>query len=168
MEEDESGYLFSDGKLIENDEEYGYDCTKIGFTELDIKAWKEGSGDELKKWLGVGMYKTKFIFKAGKVTSYNNLKECEELDKALNKKLTEELFHKMCDKYFELIEESESAKNKEVIYKIMVKCWPIWIIFDILDNFPYFGTNSMLRRAMRIRTQNQDFYYKLSKRLNEE
>jgi len=155
-------------KIIENGEEYVYDCTKIGFTELEIKARKEGSGDELKKWLGVGMYKTKFIFNDGSVTSYNNLRECEELDNALNKKLTEELFNKMCDNYFELIEEYKNAKTKEDIRKIMIKCWPMWIIFDILDNYPHFGTDSMLRRTMRIRTQTQDFYYKLLKRLNEE
>jgi len=154
--------------ITENGEEYGYDCTRIGFTELDIKVWKEGSGDELKKWVGVGMYKTKFIFNNGSVTSYNNLHECEELDKALNTKLTEELFNNMCDKYFELIEKSKNAKTKEDIHKIMIKCWPMWIIFDILDNYPYFGTDNMLRRTMRIRTQTEDFYYKLSKRLNEE
>ncbi|MFA5953198.1 MAG: hypothetical protein WC812_01255 [Candidatus Pacearchaeota archaeon] len=150
---------------IKNNEEYGYDCTKIGFTKLDVQIWKQGSGDELKKWLGVGMYKTKFIFNNGSVTSYNNLKECEELDKALKEKLTEKLFNKMCEKYFELIEESKSAKTKEDIYKIMVKCWPMWIIFDILDNYPYFGTDYMLRRTMKIRTQYQDFYYILSKKL---
>ncbi|MFH1365685.1 MAG: hypothetical protein ABIH28_03815 [archaeon] len=158
---------FMEKKIIENGEEYAYDCTKIGFTESDIKAWKEGAGDELKRWLGVGMYKTKFIFNEGSVTSYNNLKECEELDKALKQKLTEELFNKMCDKYFELIEDAKIAKTKEDIYKIMVKCWPMWIIFDILDNYPCFGTDNMLRRIMRIRTQTQDFYYNLSKRLNE-
>jgi len=153
--------------IIEDGEEYAYDCTRIGFTELDIQVWKEGAGDELKKWLGVGMYKTKFIFNKGSVTSYNNLKECEEFDKKLDQELTEELFNNMCDKYFELIEESKSAKTKEEIRKIMIKCWPIWIIFDILDNYPDCGTDSMLRRVMRIRTQTQDFYYKLSKSLNE-
>ena len=154
-------------KIIENGEEYEYDCARIGFTELEVQARKEGSGDELKKWLGVGMYKTKFIFNDGSVTSHNNLKECEKLDKALNQKLTEELFNNMCDKYFELIEESRSAKAKEEIRKIMVKCWPMWIIFDILDNYPDCGTDSMLRRVMRIRTHKQDFFYELSKKLND-
>ena len=151
---------------VKNDKEYGYDCTKIGFTELDVKIWKKGSGDELKKWLGVGMYKTKFVFNNGSVSSYNNLKECEELDKALNEKLTEGLFNKMCERYFELIEEFKNAEIKK-ISEIMIKCWPIWIVIDILDNYPYFGTEHMLRRAMRIRTQHQEFYYKLSKKLNE-
>ncbi len=153
--------------IIENGEEYGYNCTRIGLTELDIRAWKAGSGDELKKWLGVGMYKTKFIFNEGSVSSYNNLRECEFLDKALEEKLTNELFERMCERYFELIEKSKSAKTKEEIYNIMVMCWPMWIIFDILDNYPYFGTDNILRRLMRIRTQTQDFYYKMSKRLNE-
>lgn len=147
---------------------YVENCTRIGFTELDVKAWKEGSGDELKTWLGVGMYKTKFIFNNGNVTAYNNIKECYELDKALNEKLTEELFHEMCDKYFELIDESKNVKNEEEIYKIIVKCWPIWIVFDILDNYPYFGNDKMLRRVMRIRTHGQDFSYKLSKKLKKQ
>ena len=146
-----------------NDEEYGYDCTKIGITEFDVKTWKEGSGDELKKWLGVGMFKTHFIFNKGSVTSYNNLKECEKLDKALEEKLTEKLFNEMCEEYFRLIEESKKIRTKEEAHKIMVKCWPIWIIIDILDNYPRFGTDKILRRAMRIRIQHQDFYYKLSK-----
>lgn len=147
-------------------DEYAYNCTRIGFTELDIKAWNEGSGNELKKWLGVGMFKTKIIFNDGSIAFYNNTEECDKLDKALNKGLTEELFHRMCDRYFELIDESENAKSKEEVYKITVKCWPIWIVFDILDNYPYFGSDTMLRRIMRIRTKHQDFYYKLSKRLN--
>lgn len=158
--------MFEKEEDIVNDKEYDYNCTRIGFTELDVKAWKQGSGDELKKWLGVGMYKTKFVLKEGKVSSYNNLKECEELDKALNEKLTEELFNEMCEQYFKLIKESEDAKTTDEIHSIMVKCWPIWIVFDILDNYPYFGTDKMIRRALRIRTEHQGFYYKLSKLLN--
>lgn len=154
-------------KIIEDGEDYEYDCTRIGFTELDVQIWKEGAGDGLKKWLGAGIYKTKFVFHEGSVTSYLNTKECEEFDNALEEELTEELFNRMCERYFELIEKSKNAKTKEEVHKIMVECWPIWIIFDILDNYPECGTDSMLRRVMRIRTQKQDFFYELSKKLNE-
>lgn len=149
-------------------EGYYYDCTRLGFTKLDVKAWKEGEGDELKKWLGVGLYKTKFIFNNGNVVSYNNIEECNELDNALDENLTEELFDAMCNNYFELIKEAENTEDKKVLYNIAVKCWAIQTVFDILDNYPIFGTDGMLRRLMRIRTNYQDWGYKLAERMNNE
>lgn len=157
-----------DNTMYKEIEGYYYDCTRMGFTKLDVKAWKEGSGDELKRWFGVGLYKTKFIFEGSNVLSYNDIGECDELDKALNEKLNEELFDKMCNRYFELMKEAESTNNKKELYKITVKCWPMWIVFDILDNYPYFGTKEMLRRLMRIKTTWQDWGYKLAERLNDE
>lgn len=123
--------------------------TRIGFTFDDADAWKKGEGDELKKWIGFGFYKTKFICKNGNVTAVYDNNEVKEFEKVLDDKLTEELFDRMCEEYFKAIEE-----------KNIVKAWPMLTIFDELSKYPEYGNDYMLRRLMRIRESTQSVFYK--------
>ncbi len=141
--------------------------TRMDLTSFDIRAWKEGEGSELKKWIGFGFYKTKFVNNNGSTTIYYDKKECEEFDRVLDKKLTEELFNEMCDRFYELIEESENTKTDEDIYGITIKCWPIWTILDALSKYPEWGNGVMLRRLIRVREFTESFSYELSKKVKD-
>jgi len=139
--------------------------TRIGLSPIDVAAWKEGEGEELKRWIGFGFYKTKFIYNESSTIINYDEKECEVFGEVLDEKLTEELFNNICDRFFELIEESKSVNTNNEIYKIMVKCWPMWTIFDELSKYPEYGNDNMIRRLIRVRKETESFSYELSSRI---
>ncbi len=129
---------------------------------FDIKAWYEGESKELEKWLGVGFYNTIFVSNDDIVTIYYDKDECDKFDEAMDKKLTENLFDKLCDIFFELIEEADNIESDEDIFKITVRCWPALTIFDEISKYPEWATDSMLRRLIRVRTTTEAFSYELA------
>ena len=136
---------------------------RIGLTDKDIEVWRIGEGDELKKWIGFGFYKTQFIKENGKVKIIYEDSEVRKFEEALNDHLNEKLFDEMCDRMFELIELShEEGAN---LYKISIESMPLLTIFDEISKYPEWATPSMLKRLERVRKTTEDFHYKLSKNL---
>ena len=129
---------------------------------FDTKAWYEGESKELEKWFGVGFYNTIFVSNDNIVTIYYDKDECDKFDEAMDKKLTENLFNELCDFFFELIKEAGNIESDEDIFKITVKCWPAFTIFDEISKYPEWATDSMLRRLIRIRTTTETFSYELA------
>jgi len=132
---------------------------------FDTKAWYEGESKELEKWFGVGFYNTIFLSKDSVVTIYYDKEECDKFDEAMDRKLTENLFDKLCDIFFELIREAGSIESDEDIFKITVGCWPTLTIFDEISKYPEWATDSMLRRLIRVRTTTETFSYELAKKV---
>lgn len=145
---------------------YIKDIYRMGCSIFDIKAWYEGESKELEKEIGFGFYNTIFEVNGGNVTLYYDEQECENFYRVLDEKLTEDFFNNLCENFFRLILESEFVNTKEEIFKIMVKCWPALVIFEELSNYPGYGTDSMIRRLIRVRKNTEAFSYELSKRLD--
>ena len=134
----------------------------------DLKAWYIGESSELKKWIGFGFFNHLFFYQNKLIQLYYNLKEGNEFHNVLKQKLTEDLFDNLSNNFFELIEESEKINSHNELFKIMIKSWPAFTIFDEISKYPEFATESMIRRLRRIRTSTESFSYELSKRLNHE
>jgi len=134
----------------------------------DIKAWHIGESEELKKWIGTGFFNHIFVSEKDLVRIYYNKEEEEKVWSSLKQNLTEDFFHKLCDYFFELIEQSEKVNSHEELFNITVKCWPAWTIQDYVSKFPELGTRAMLRRLIRVRQTTEEFSYKLSDRMNHE
>lgn len=126
--------------------------------QKNVESWKIGESDELKKWIGFGFYKSKFTLKNKVLTIEYDNQEIIEFDKALEKYLDEELFDKMCDRFFELIELSKTESN----FEIEVKCMPILTIFDEISKYPSWANERMMRRLKRVRQSTHEFIYKLN------
>lgn len=126
--------------------------------QKNLESWRIGESDELKKWIGFGFYKSKFTLKNRVLTIEYNDKEIIEFDKALEKYLDEELFDKMCDRFFKLIELSKTESN----FEIEVKCMPILTIFDEISKYPQWANERMMRRLIRVRQSTHEFIYKLN------
>lgn len=133
---------------------------------LDIKAWYEGESKELEKWIGFGFYNTLFVVDNGNVTVYYDNEECNKWDEVLNEILTEDLFHNLCDDFFELIRQAEQIESELELFKIMVKSWPALSIFDEISKYPEYANSNMLIRLIRVRKTTEAFSYDLSKKLN--
>jgi len=50
--------------------------------------------------------------------------EANNFEKALDKKLTEEFFDKLCHNFFELIDQEKDADTDEKVFNLLVKIWP--------------------------------------------
>jgi hypothetical protein len=149
-------------------EKYIKDISRIGYSFYDIKRWYEGELRGLGELINFGFENTFFLVEGGNVTSYYDLAECEKFYKNLDKTITEEFFNKMCDSFFELIEESKKTDNPEEIFNLMVALWARGAIFHELSNCPEYANDSMLRRLFRIRKSTESFSYDFSKKLNKE
>lgn len=132
--------------------------TRINMDQENLESWRIGESDELKKWIGFGFYKSKFTLKNKVLTIEYDNQEIIEFDKALEKHLDEELFDKMCDRFFELIELSKTESN----FEIEVKCMPILTIFDEISKYPDWANERMMRRLKRVRKSTHEFIYKLN------
>ena len=146
-------------------EKYCY-CIKQDDSLKDIQAWYLGESKELEKWIGFGFFNHLFISKNKIVRLYYNYEDGENFWKVLNEKLTEDLFHNLCDNLIELIEQSKTTNSEQELFKIYVKCWPAWTIFDEISKYPELATPLMLTRLIRLRKTTEAFSYDLSKRLN--
>ena len=142
------------------------ECLTRECSLFSIKSWNEGESNELKKWIGFGFFNHIFVSEDGIVTLYYNVEEGDRFHEVLKEKLTEELFHKLCDNFFELLEEFENVKNNDEFYNLSVKCWPALSIFDEISKYPEFATPLMIRRLMRIRKTTESFFYDLEKKLD--
>lgn len=146
--------------------EYVKDISRMGCSIFDIKAWYEGESRELKNKLDFGFYNTMFVIEGENVDLYYDKEECDNFYKILDEKLTEDFFNELCDNFFNLIHESKGINDGGKIFKLMVKCWPALAIFEELSNCPEYGTDSMIRRLIRVRKSTEAFSYELSKRLD--
>lgn len=133
---------------------------------FDVKAWYEGESKELEKWLGFGFYNHLFVCKNKMVRLYYDAEEGDAFDKVLNKELDEELFDKLCDNIFEQIEKSKDAKTDKEIYELIVKCWPSFVIFDIISKYPEYASETMMRRLMRVRKATESFAYEIDDKID--
>lgn len=130
---------------------YIQDYTNLNMSEDDIQIWKKGSGEELKKLLGIGLFDLKFERDGTKVTMSYEESEGNKVHEVIKEFLTDESFDKLCDDFVELI-----MKKQEIQSKML----PALIIFDEIDRLPYLATDYILRRLMRIRTSTHEESYK--------
>ncbi|MDP2947306.1 MAG: hypothetical protein Q8N88_04260 [Nanoarchaeota archaeon] len=129
----------------------------MNYSLEDIKAWFIGESEELKKWIGEGYFNHIFVVENNNVTVYYDNEEAEKVWRALEKNFSEEFFDKLCDFYFEQIE-NQNPDN----FEILVKIWPALSIFDEISKYPEdFANEYILRRLIRIRKSTQNFYYRL-------
>lgn len=133
---------------------------------FNVRSWHEGESTELKKWIGFGFFNHLFKSEKGLVTLYYDLDEANNFDKALDEKLTEEFFDKLCHNFFELIDQERDADTKEEVFNLSVKIWPALTIFDEISKYPGWATPPMLRRLIRVRTSTGSFSYKLSAKVD--
>ncbi|MCK5321028.1 hypothetical protein KAJ38_00450 [Candidatus Pacearchaeota archaeon] len=136
------------------------------YSLFDTRAWHEGESTELRKWIGVGFFNHLFRSEKGLVTLYYDIDEANNFERALDKKLTEEFFDKLCHNFFELIDQEKDADTEEKVFNLSVKIWPALTIFDEISKYPDWATSSMLRRLIRVRTSTESFSYKLSKKVD--
>ena len=137
-----------------------FEITRIGLSNEYVDNWLKGESDELKKWIGFGFYKTEVKLEQGAVTFIYEEDEIREFEEALSKCLDEDLFDRMCDRFFELVELEGELSNDE----IEIQCMPILTIFDEISKYPEWATEDMLRRLIRIRENYHEFIYKLGKK----
>ena len=146
---------------------YREDVTRSS-TLLGLRAWYEGESKELEKWIGFGFFNHIFVFEKGMVTLYYNIEEGDKFQEVLEKKLTEVFFDDLCDYFFETMRENENPNTNENIFKILVKLWPAFSIFDELSKYPELGNNFMIRRLLRVRKTTEDFSYKIENMVEED
>lgn len=133
-------------------------------TLFGIKAWYEGESKELEKWLGFGMHNTLFVSKNNIVTFYYDQKEAEEFHEILKEKLTINIFDKLCESFFKLIDSPANSNNE--IYNILVKSFPAYTIFDEISKYPEIASEDIIRRLERVRKNTEAFSYDLIKKVN--
>jgi len=143
-----------------------YEVVTRPYSLLDIRAWYEGESEELKKRIGFGFYNTIFVSNNGNVTVYYDKEECNKWDEILEKNLTEDLFHELCNEFFALIRESAEIESEIKLFEIMIKSWPAQTIFDEISKYPEYANDNMLIRLVRVRKTTESFSYELSKKLN--
>ena len=142
---------------------YKKSVVRHGYSLFDIRAWYEGESSELKKWIGTGFFNHLFVIEKNSVTLYYEFDEGEKIWQILKENLTEEFFDKLCDFYFEQIDNSQKISTNNEIFEIYVKIWPVLTIFDEISKYPEdLANDHILRRLTRIRETTQDFSYKLS------
>lgn len=149
------------------EKKYKEDVTRTS-SLLGLKAWYEGESKELEKWLGFGFFNHIFVSRNGLMTLYYDVEEAKKFDEILEEKLTEELFNELCEHFFELIKKGDDSNTNEEIYKLTVKLWPAYTIFDVLSKYPEFGNEDMIRRLIRIRETTESFAYELESKINDE
>ncbi len=121
-------------------------------SDEDIQIWKKGSGGELKKVIGIGMFDLKFERDGTKVTMSYEKEEGNKVHEAIYKFLEKEgNFDKLCDDFVQLIMQKQ---------EIQAKMMPHLIIFDEIDGYPEIASNDIKRRLMRIRTSTDEESYK--------
>jgi len=133
---------------------------------FDIKAWYEGESNELEKWIGFGFFNHIFVSRGGNVTLYYNTEEGDRFHEVLNEKLTEDFFDKLCESFFELIEQKNNLNSEGEIFELYVRIWPALSIFDELSKYPEFGNEDMIRRLIRVRETTESFAYGLGNKIN--
>ena len=141
-------------------------CLVREYSLFNVRAWHEGESTELKKWIGVGFFNHIFQSEKGIVTLYYDMGEANNFEKALDKRLTEEFFDKLCHNFFGLIDQEKDADTEKKVHDLSVKIWPALTIFDEISKYPEWATPSMLRRLIRIRTATESFSYKLSEKVD--
>ncbi len=120
---------------------YEQTCTRIGETSDTIKAWAKGEGE-------VGIKDSLFICENGRVEQYVESSEGKKFNDFV-KNLSEEKFNNICDEFFVAI------RNKD-----LVRMHKALAVFDEMDNYE-FGTDSMKRRLLRIRSVTESKSYEI-------
>ncbi len=131
--------------------EYIEDYTNLNMSEDDVAIWKKGSGEELMKVIGEGLFDLKFERDGTKVTISYEKEEGEKVHEAIKDFLTDEHFDELCDNFVWLI-----MKKQELQAEMMVAL----IIFDEIDNFPEIANDYIKRRLLRIRESTHEESYK--------
>ena len=136
-------------------------------TFLGLKAWYEGESKELEKWIGFGFFNHIFLFENGMLTLYYDIEEGDKFHEVLKEKLIEDFFDRLCEHFFNVINNSKNNSNEE-IFNVLIKLWPSFTIFDELSKYPELGNGYMLRRLERIRKTTERFSYELEHKIKEE
>ena len=137
-------------------------------TFLGLKAWYEGESKELEKWIGFGFFNHIFVFEKGNITLYYDVEEGDKFHEVLIERLTENFFNDLCDHFFKTMRENENLNTNENIFKILVKLWPAFTIFDELSKYPELGNDFMIRRLLRVRRTTEDFSYRIENMVEED
>ncbi len=130
---------------------YIQDYTNLNMSDDDITIWKKGSGEELKKVIGIGMFDLKFERDGTKVTMSYEKEEGEKVHNSIKEFLTDEHFDELCDNFVWLI------MKKQELQTLML---PALIIFDEIDRYPYLASDYIKRRLLRIRESTHEESYK--------
>ncbi|MCR4327172.1 MAG: hypothetical protein NUV46_01160 [Nanoarchaeota archaeon] len=140
--------------------EYSYEVTR--FYNLDkIKAWYMGESEDLPKLIGTGFKKTIFVCKNGAVDFYYNSKEVEAFEKALESKIGEKEFGKICANFILLVEKMKKCKiNKEKL-KIFSKMVPALTLFNEFDEYPEYMEGNMKEMLFEVRSKTHAVPYEL-------
>lgn len=131
-------------------EKYIKSCSRM-MSDDDIQIWKKGEGEELKKIIGVGLFKSKFERNGDYVDMLYEEEEGNKVYEAIKEFLTDDNFDKLCDDFVSLI-----IAKQEIQSKMM----PALIIFDEIDNYPEIASDYIKKRLMRIRTSTHEESYK--------
>ncbi len=115
--------------------------TRMGLTDKDAIAWALGER-------GLGLKNSLFVCENGVLTQYCDREEGEKFHEFI-KNLTEEEFDKICEDFFEAIE------NKD-----LVKMHMALAVFDEIDNYSL-GNEYIKQRLRRVREATQEESYKL-------
>ena len=128
------------------------DYTNLNMSESDITIWKKGSGEELKKVIGEGLFDLKFKRDGTKVTISYEKEEGNKVHDAIKEFLKiDERFDELVENFVYLI-----AKKQEIQAEMMVAL----IIFDEIDKYPEIASSEVKRRLMRIRESTHEESYK--------
>ena len=131
---------------------YIEDYINLNMSDDDIEIWKKGSGEELKKVIGIGMFDLKFERDGTKVTMSYEKEEGNKVHEAICEFLEkDENFDKLCDDFVDLIMQK---------HEIQAKMLPALFIFDEIDNFQEIASDYIKRRLFKIRTSTHEESYK--------
>ncbi|MCH8945443.1 MAG: hypothetical protein IIA85_00800 [Nanoarchaeota archaeon] len=147
-------------------EKYYKEITRINESLFSIKAWYEGESRELKKLLGIGLFNTLFVSSENTISIYYDSEEAENFHEKLKEVLTDDFFDKLCEEFFDLINESDNFNTNEEIYGLLVRCFPALVIFDEISKYPEIATDNIVRRLERVRKNTEAFSYDLMKKVN--
>jgi len=140
------------------------DITRINTPIIDVIIRYKGECEELEKWIDWNFSNHLLISNNKNVTLYCDKEECNEFYKILEKKLDNDLFNKLCLRYFELIEKAKETEGIE-LQKILIEIWPILTIFHEISLDPNFLSELELRRLTRVRKTTESLIYDLFKKL---
>ena len=116
-------------------------CTRIGKNSNSVMSWSKGEEP-------LGLKNSFFICENGTVTQYVDCEEAEKFHEYI-KNLSEEEFNKICNEFFEAIENEDLSKMHEAL-----------AVFDEMDNYNL-GTEDMKKRLLRVRKSTESASYEI-------
>lgn len=128
-----------------------------------IKAWYKGESIYLKNFLGTGFNKTIFISKNGAVDFYYDSKEVEVFEKALESKIGEKEFEKLCQVFLILTEKLKKCKIEKEKLEIFSKMVPALTVFNEFDEYQEYMEGNMGKTLFEVRSKTHAVPYEILK-----